>query len=247
MPSLAMPQRTADELTRINRGFYESLWNSSSLIDPSRFNTWPMVRELAMASPRRLEVAPGLRPRLPLEGTYFIDLSPAAASGLRARGASAVCGTVSALPCPDAGFDLICALDVLEHVVDDAQALSELSRVAAPDARLLLSVPLHPAAWTAFDDAVGHYRRYEPERITRLLAAHGWSIERSAIYGMQPSSPALLSLGEWFLTHQRERALWWYEHVFMPLGLRLQKPLHWRPGLGETDRVDEVLLLCRRT
>jgi SAM-dependent methyltransferase len=246
MPSLALPQRSAAEVNRINRGFYESLWAGSELVDPSRFNTWPMVRDLAMALPRRLEVAPGLRPRLPLDGTYFVDLSRAALAGLRAVGASAACGMITALPCPDRSFDLICALDILEHVVDDDRALRELSRVAAPDARLLMSVPLHPEAWTAFDEFVGHCRRYPPEQITAKLAANGWTIERSAIYGMQPSSRTLLSVGQWYLTHQRERALWWYNHVVMPLGLRLQKPLQWRPGLGQTERVDELILLCRR-
>jgi len=246
MPSLALPRRTAADVNRINRDFYESLWTGSKLVDPSRFNTWPMVRELATMSPRRLEIAPGLRPRLPLEGTCFVDLSRAALAGLRARGASALRGTVSALPCTDASFDLVCALDILEHVVDDDQALGELSRVAAPQGCLLLSVPLHPEAWTAFDDFVGHYRRYEPAQIESRLAAHGWAIERSAVYGMQPESSRLLALGQWYLTHQRERALWWYNRVIMPLGLRLQKPLQWRPGLGPTEGVDELLLLCHR-
>jgi SAM-dependent methyltransferase len=165
---------------------------------------------------------------------------------LRAQGASAMRGSITALPCPDASFDLICALDILEHIVDDDKALRELSRVAAPGARLLISVPLHQDAWTDFDEFVGHYRRYEPEQIQSRLAAHGWTIERSATHGMQPASSRLLSLGQWYLTHQRERALWWYNRVFMPLGLHLQKPLRWQPGLGPTDRVDEMLLLCRR-
>jgi hypothetical protein len=41
--------------------------------------------------------------------------------------------------------------------------------------------------------------------------------------------------------------MWWYNHVFMPLGLRFQKPLQWREGLPEVAGVDEVLLVCRRT
>lgn len=246
MPSLALPRHSAAEVGRINRDLYESLWSGSQLVDPARFNTWPMVRELAMALPRRLEIAPGLRPRLPLEGSYFVDLSPAAVSGLRAGGASALRGTACALPCPDASFDLVCALDILEHMADDEKTLRELSRVAARDARLLLSVPLHPEAWNDFDDFVGHHRRYEPRALEARLAAHGWVIERSAIYGMQPASSRLLALGQWYLTHKRERALWWYNRVLMPLGLRLQKPLQWRPGLGDTTGVDEVVLLCRR-
>lgn len=244
----SVPVRSDAELLRVNRGFYEALWAQARLVEPQRFNTWPLVRELAAAAPRRLEVAPGLRPRLPLQGTCFVDLSDAALRQLRAQGAGAALhGLIGALPCADAQFDLVCAFDILEHVADDEGALRELARVAAPGATLLLSVPLHAEAWTAFDEFVGHCRRYEPEAIEALLAAHGFVLERSAVYGMQPKSSRLLDLGQWFLIHRRERAMWWYNHVFMPLGLRFQKPLQWREGLPEVEGVDEVLLVCRRT
>lgn len=242
--SQADTSRSDADLVRINRGFYESLWSAARLIGPERFNTWPLSRELADAAPRRLEVAPGLRPRLPLAGTCFVDLSHAALRRLRAGGGNAIHGMIGQLPCADASFDLICALDILEHVADDDGALAELARVAAPGASVLLSVPLHPQAWTAFDQFVGHYRRYEPTEILVRLATHGFVLEQSAVYGMQPGSSRLLALGQWYLTHQRERAMWWYNRVFMPIGLRFQKPLRWHAGLGDTDGVDEVLLRC---
>ncbi|GAA0239119.1 class I SAM-dependent methyltransferase [Rhodanobacter caeni] len=245
MPSPARDSRSNDELIRANRGFYESLWADAHLMEPQRFNTWPVVREVAAAAPRRLEVAPGLRPRLPLEDTCFIDLSHAALRQLRRRGANAAHGMIGALPCASASFDLVCALDILEHVADDEGALRELARVAAPGATVLLSVPLHPHSWTAFDEFVGHCRRYEPDHIQALLAQHGFTIEQSAVYGMQPKSSRLLELGQWFLVHRRQRAMWWYNRVFMPLGVRFQKPLQWRDGMGDTEGVDELLLRCR--
>lgn len=239
------PPSDAD-LIRTNRGFYEPLWAEARLVPPERFNTWPLVRELAATAPRRLEVAPGLRPRLPLQDTCFIDLSSAALRKLRAHGAHAVHGMIGALPCPSAQFDLVCAFDILEHVADDESAFAELARVSTPTATLLISVPLHPSAWTAFDAFVGHCRRYEPAQIEAHLARHGFRIERSAVYGMQPKSSRLLELGQWYLTHKRERAMWWYNRVFMPIAVRMQKPLQWRDGLGDTTGVDEVLLICRR-
>ena len=245
MPSPARDSRSNDDLIRANRGFYESLWADAHLMEPQRFNTWPLVRELVATAPRRLEVAPGLRPRLPLEDTCFIDLSHAALRQLRQRGANAAHGMIGALPCASASFDLVCALDILEHVADDEGALRELARVAAPGATVLLSVPLHQHAWTAFDEFVGHCRRYEPDRIMALLAQHGFTIEQSAVYGMQPKSSRLLELGQWFLVHRRQRAMWWYNRVFMPLGVRFQKPLQWRDGMGDTEGVDELLLRCR--
>ncbi|MEW5306805.1 MAG: hypothetical protein WDW36_009243 [Sanguina aurantia] len=238
-------RRDAADLISANRGFYESLWSESRLIDPDQFNTWPLLSELAGSAVDRLEVAPGLRPRMPLDGTCFIDLSQAALQRLHQRGADAVHGMIGALPCTDARFDLICALDILEHVQDDEGALSELARVARPGATLLLSVPLHPSAWTAFDEFVGHCRRYEPAQFQAQLAQHGITIESSAVYGMQPKSSRLLDLGLWFLVHQRKRAMWWYNRVFMPLSVRFQKPLEWRNGFGDIRGVDELLLRCR--
>jgi SAM-dependent methyltransferase len=187
-----------------------------------------------------------LRPRLPIEGTQFVDISAPALATLRARGAKVVMATVSSLPFPTGAFDLVCALDIVEHVDDEDAVLSEIARVATPAAVLLLSAPLHPSRWTAFDDFVGHRRRYEPERLVAKLAQHGLTVERSAVYGMQPRSSRLLDLGMWWLTHHRERALWWYNRAFMPLGLRFQKRLEFGQGMIDGTEVDEILLVCRR-
>jgi hypothetical protein len=63
-----------NELLDKNLRFYDSLWTDAHLVEPQRFNTWPLVRSLLTDSGRRLEVAPGLRPRLPIEGTQFVDI-----------------------------------------------------------------------------------------------------------------------------------------------------------------------------
>jgi SAM-dependent methyltransferase len=229
-----------------NRLFYNPLWADASLVGPERFNTWPMVSSLLAPGQRRLEVAPGLRPRLPLAGTQFADISTPAVAKLRARGADAVVSLVTALPYADAAFGLVCALDIIEHVADDGEALAELARVAAPGAMLLVSAPLHPSQWTAFDDFVGHFRRYEPSRLGQLLAQHGFAIEQSAVYGMRPKSSRLMDVGMWCLTHRRSKAMWWYNRVFMPLGVRFQKKLCFAPGMAASEEVDELLLVCRK-
>jgi len=229
-----------------NRRFYDLLWSGARLVEAERFNTWPLVRSLLSESGRRLEVAPGLRPRLPIGGTQFVDISVPALTTLRARGADAVLGQVASLPFADGAFDLVCAFDIIEHVDDDDGALSELSRVARSGGVVLISTPLHPSLWTSFDDFVGHKRRYEPWRLLAKLACHDLVVERSAVFGLQPRSSRLVDMGMWWLTHHRARAMWWYNRAFMPLGLRLQKELQLAPGMIATDEVDEVLLVCRR-
>jgi SAM-dependent methyltransferase len=234
------------ELLEVNRRFYDLLWSGARLVEPQRFNTWPLVNSVLPRSQRQLEIAPGLRPRLPIEATQFVDISAPALATLRARGASVMLGLVSSLPFAAATFDLVCTLDIVEHVDDDDAALSEIARVAAPGAVLLLSAPLHPSRWTPFDDFVGHRRRYEPLDLLAKLARHGLSVERSAVYGMQPRSSKLLDFGMWWLTHHRERAMWWYNRALMPLGVRFQKKLSLAQGMIDAAAVDEVLLVCRK-
>jgi SAM-dependent methyltransferase len=238
--------RSAAELLDANRVYYDSLWAGARLVEPQRFNTWPLVQSLLPRGELRLEVAPGLRPRLPLEGTHFVDISEPALAKLAQRGASVTLGQVTALPFASESFDIVCALDIIEHVEDEDGAVSEIVRVARPGAVLLLSVPLHPARWTAFDDFVGHRRRYEPDRLWTKLAEHRLAVEHSAVFGMQPKSSRLLDLGMWWLTHRRERALYWYNRVFMPLGLRFQKKLAVHAGVIGTAEIDEILLVCRK-
>jgi len=246
MNSTRTQARSHTQLLQANRHFYEALWGDARLIRPERFNTWPLVCSLISRVPRRLEVAPGLRPRLPIDGTQFVDVSAVALARLRECGAHAVLALVSSIPFPTATFDLVCAFDIVEHVVDDDGALAELSRVAASGATLLLSVPLHPSHWTVFDELVGHRRRYEPQRLLAKLTQHGIAVERSAAYGMRPRSSRLVDAGMWWLTHHRERAIWWYNRVIMPLGVRFQKALTFRSGMIDGEEVDEVLLVCRK-
>jgi hypothetical protein len=82
--------------------------------------------------------------------------------------------------------------------------------------------------------------------LAEKLVEHGFVVERSATFGMQPRSSRLLDLGMWWLTHQRERALWWYNRAFMPLGLRFQKELKFEPGMIPCGDVDEIIMVCRK-
>jgi SAM-dependent methyltransferase len=233
-------------LLEANRKFYDLLWRDARLIRPDRFNTWPLVSDLVAKSTSRLEVAPGLRPRLPIAGTHFVDISGPALSTLKESGGRVVYGSVSALPYPDASFDLVAAMDIVEHVDEDDRAMSELSRVSAPGATFLMATPLFQSRWTGFDEFVGHRRRYEPDQLLGILHRHGLEVQSSAVYGMQPKSSRWTDLGVYYLTHHRERAMWWYNRVMMPLALKFEKKLSLVPGMLETSGVDEVLLVCRR-
>jgi hypothetical protein len=40
--------------------------------------------------------------------------------------------------------------------------------------------------------------------------------------------------------------LWWYNRVFMPLGLKFQKKLLFAAGLAAAAEADEILMVCRK-
>ena len=246
MPSGSTQDATRPAIAAVNRDFYDSLWSASDVTLPQRFNTWPLLSALAASAPARLEIGPGLRPRLPIAGTNFVEISQPSLSPLRARGGLATLGEITALPFPDCSFDLVCAFDIVEHIEDDRQAFRELHRVAKDDATVIFSVPLHPARWSAFDALVGHARRYDPDDLLAILGEHAFVLEQSAAFGMQPRSGWLLDFAVWGLTHRRVQAMRWYNGLFLPLGLFLQKRLAWVSGLIDVANVDELLLVCRR-
>ena len=213
---------------------------------PERFNTWPLISELLPLAPARLEIGPGLRPRLPLSGTHFVDISPPVIERLASSGGIALSAESTDLPFSDEKFDLVCAFDVIEHTLDDQRVFGEVNRVLKERGIFIFSVPVHARLWTKFDEFVGHVRRYEPAELPALLAAHGLTIERSAAYGMQPASPRLLDFSLWCLKHSRREAMWFYNKVFMPLGMLFQKRLKFVSGLIVASGVDEIVLVCRK-
>lgn len=106
---------------------------------------------------------------------HGIDLSPVSVEAARRRGHPAVRqASVESLPFDDGTFDVITCLDVIEHVADDAGALSELHRVARPSAFLIVTVPAYAFLWSAHDDANLHYRRYRRADLRRTALECGW-------------------------------------------------------------------------
>jgi SAM-dependent methyltransferase len=235
----------AQKISAINQHFYDNLWANTRLIAAERFNTWPLIAKLVAEKPTALEVGPGMRPRLPTHGTHFADRSQAALNALAQQGGICLNADITHLPYADNTFDLVCALDIIEHVLDDDTALSELCRVAKPGATVLLSTPLHMDYWTDFDDIVGHCRRYEPAELEAKLHANHLTVERSCSYGMQPKSNWIVNWAMNYLKKNPARAMAYYNRLFMPVGLYLQKPMQFKPGLVGTASADEVFMVCR--
>ena len=82
------------------------------------------------------------------------------------------------IPFDAASFDLICLLDVLEHVVDDAAALERVAALLRPGGFALLALPAYPWLWSSHDVAHGHQRRYTASRVRDLALRTGFDVVR---------------------------------------------------------------------
>ncbi len=231
----------------INRAFYDNLWSKVRWPAPEQFNTWSFVQSLLPQATDRLEIGPGMRPRLPIKDTHFVDLSSACVERLTIYGAQAHCSSATELPFTAASFDLVCAFDIVEHVDDDQTVLQEIARVLRPGGTFVVSIPLYADRWTPFDAMCGHVRRYEPREFLTRLNELGFTVDKSGGFGMQPRQ-WLVDLGMFFFRVMPRRAMFFYNYVFMPIGMKFQDKLTFVDGdVALTDGVfDDVILCCRK-
>ncbi|WP_377643686.1 class I SAM-dependent methyltransferase [Oryzobacter terrae] len=117
-----------------------------------------------------------------VERTAALDIDP------RGLGSDGVCGSALALPFADGAFDVVSAFDVIEHCDPEDVALAEVRRVLRPGGRFLMSVPAYTWAWTDFDVANGHHRRYTRRRAVAAVERAGFRVER-ATYGFATVFP----------------------------------------------------------
>ena len=78
---------------------------------------------------------------------------------------------------PEAHYDLVALLDVLEHVPDDASALTAIRTRLKPGGKLLVTVPGNPWMWSAHDEAHHHHRRYRKAQLADVARNAGFEID----------------------------------------------------------------------
>jgi SAM-dependent methyltransferase len=76
----------------------------------------------------------------------------------------------------DDEFDVVCALDVLEHLDDDEGALVRMRRALRPGGGIVLLVPQHKWLWSGADTFAHHRRRYARCELLHLVRSAGFEI-----------------------------------------------------------------------
>lgn len=79
------------------------------------------------------------------------------------------------IPFERGGFDMVAALDVLEHLDDDRTALRALGDQLRLGGLLLVTVPAFPALWSGHDEEHHHRRRYTRKALIDRVIGAGFS------------------------------------------------------------------------
>ncbi len=130
---------------------------------------------------------------------------------------------------PDARFDSILYIDVLEHVEDDSAELARAAARLRDQGRLIVLAPAHNWLFSPFDASLGHFRRYNRSSLAEAARPiPGLCLERLLYLD---SCGLLASLGNRLLLRQD-----------LPT---LKQILFWDRALVPVSRVLDPLLLHR--
>jgi hypothetical protein len=103
---------------------------------------------------------------------HFVETSPRLRNHLIERfGAGAEADEQGRIP---AGT-MVALLDVVEHIADDVTALRQLRERMGPGSRVIVTVPAMRWAYSSWDVALGHFRRYTRTTLDATLRQAGFT------------------------------------------------------------------------
>jgi SAM-dependent methyltransferase len=79
-------------------------------------------------------------------------------------------------------FDVITALDVIEHVEEDVESLVTLHSRLVAGGKAVITVPAYQFLWSRFDELNEHKRRYTLTELDGKLKQSGFTVEKISYY-----------------------------------------------------------------
>lgn len=124
---------------------------------------------------------------------WGIDVSSLAVQFCRKRGLGNLAQAHGGMiPFKNGSFDMITAVDVMEHLEDDVGTLEEIYRVCASGGLIVVVVPAFQFLWSNRDERLHHRRRYTVSEIQARTEQAGFSIRKCSYVDLFLFAPLLL-------------------------------------------------------
>jgi len=164
-----------------------------------QYNRWQFSRIAPYLGRRVCEVGAGignmssLMAEAGLELLVLTDPDPTYREILQSRFASSPEVVVDRITLPDhsAGdrfqpyqLDTVVALNVIEHIADDVEALRSMAAMLRPGGRAVVLVPAFQKLFGSLDQELGHVRRYTRADLSQRMSEAGFRVERTFYFNV---------------------------------------------------------------
>ena len=158
---------------------YTGTANLEVMQEAKKYNTWlvSLIMKMAKSSPLKvLDIGAGIgifADAVKNSGHSVVCMEPDASQAilLQAKGFE-VYESLDLIP--DKSFDIIYALNVLEHIDGDIDALAQWSAKLNTGGYILIYVPAFRMLFSSMDVKVGHFRRYRRKELTEKVLQAGF-------------------------------------------------------------------------
>jgi len=103
-------------------------------------------------------------------------------------------------------FDLIFLFDVLEHITDEDRFFKTLMFHLAPGGKVVVNVPAGNWAYSAYDEAAGHVRRYSIGTLRAAAGRNDLEVTDWSYWGL-PLVPALALRKVWLMGNHDQKKI----------------------------------------
>lgn len=188
-------------IQKLNQNHYDQSWKGYDLLPYTFWPHWKSIKKY-INSGKILELGPGNRPRIPVIGNTFVEISDTSLKALALAGGETVKSDLTKkLPLKDGSFAGVVAFEILEHLPNPAFVLKELHRILKNDGCCVISFPLNMELWTDYDVAIGHVQRFNPDDVQELFDAAGFQIQHFAAIAIPWPTPLQATFECWMLKH----------------------------------------------
>jgi SAM-dependent methyltransferase len=141
---------------------------------------------------------------------------------------------------PEARFDAVLYLNVLEHIADDRAEVRLAARALRPGGALLVFGPAHEWLYSDLDHKAGHYRRYSVPELRDVVRAAGLVVESCRYFDVLGVLPYWLVYRVLRHSDITGSTTWAYDRLAVPFSRVVQRALR-TPPIGKN-----VVLVARK-